>query len=126
MALRVAVAASVLAGALMAGSGVSVAVTLASVDIRLQPVEGVGVDCGSPSGLEVRPDLRLWNYDAPNTDCVGALQIVNDFYAKQQKHATVGSWDCSVKGGAEADRSGILIRCEGPRGPLRTLQLEAP
>ncbi|MGE2726998.1 hypothetical protein [Mycolicibacterium pulveris] len=92
----------------------------------LEPIDGAGVACDPLPAFITRPDLKLFNYDAGNTTCAAATQILAMFGQAEQKYATVGEWDCGINGAAEADRTGVLIRCVGPRGPLRSLQVEAP
>jgi hypothetical protein len=94
--------------------------------LALQPVDGAGVDCGGVPQLDMRRGTKFWNYDAAATTCIEAVSILEDFFAVQQKYATIGAWDCGINGAAEVDRTGILIRCVGPRGPLNALQVEDP
>lgn len=92
--------------------------------LPLEPVDGMGVDCGPIAQIQNRPDVKFWNYDPAFTTCADAVNILNSFYAAQEKYATVGAWDCGINGAAEVDRTGILIRCVGPRGQLNALQVE--
>lgn len=113
--------------ALLAGAIVSSVVPAhadAIRDLPLEPVDGMGVDCGPIAQIKDRPDVRFWNYDAAFTTCADAVGILDRFYQAQEKYATVGAWDCGINGAAEVDRTGILIRCVGPRGQLNALQVE--
>lgn len=95
-------------------------------DLTASPIAGAGIDCGGVPQITSRPDLRLWNYDSAVTSCANAVAILDAFRAAAQKYATVGEWECGIYGAAEAERTGIILRCVGPRGPLNALQVEAP
>lgn len=92
----------------------------------LEPIDGAGVDCGLVPQMGLGSDLEFWNYDAAHTTCAEAVGILQAFHQTAEKYATVGSWDCGINGAAEADRTGILVRCVGLRGPLHALQVETP
>lgn len=113
------------AGAAVVLSTVAPATAYSVEQFAATPIDGAGIDCGSVPQT-AQPGMKFWNYDAAFTNCADAVAVLEGFHQARQKYATVGEWECGINGAAEADRSGILIRCVGPRGPLHALQVEAP
>lgn len=95
-------------------------------EFALEPIGGAGIDCGPAPQISTRPDMKFWNYDSAVTSCTDAVAILDAFVEAEEKYATIGAWDCGINGAAEAERTGILLKCVGPRGPLHALQIEAP